>query len=54
MEKSTQIWSWTKSVQKSNKNQFGEGLGFYLGGGWEGLGRLLNAVKRLLFVFLAF
>ena len=36
-----QNWSWTKSVQKSNRNQFWEGLGLYLGEVWDALDRLL-------------
>ena len=49
-----QNWSWTKSVQKSNKNQFWEGLGLYLGGVWGRLGLPLGAFDRLLAVFWAF
>ena len=45
-----QIWSWTKSVQKSNKNQFWEGLGLYLGGVRGRLGPPLGAFGRLLAV----
>ena len=47
-----QIWSWIKSVQKSNINQFWEGLGLHLGGGWDGLGPLLGALGRFWAVFL--
>ena len=46
-----QNWSSTKSVQKSNKNQFWEGLGLYLGGVWGHLGPSLGAFGRLLAVF---
>ena len=49
-----QNWSWTKSVQKSNKNQFWDGLGLYLGGVWGRLGPPLGAFDRLLAVFWAF
>ena len=42
-----QNWSWTKSVQKSNKNQFWEGLGLYLGGVRGRLGPPLGAFGRL-------
>ena len=49
-----QIWSWTKSVQKSNKNQFGEGLGLYLGGIWGRLGPPLGAFGCLLAAFWTF
>ena len=42
-----QNWSWTKSVQKSNKNQFWEGLGLYLGGVRARLGPPLGAFGRL-------
>ena len=53
-EKSMQNWSWTKSVQKSNKNQFWDGLGLYLGGVWGSLGPSLGAFGRLLAVLGAF
>ena len=43
-----QVWSWTKSVQKSNKNQFWEGLGLYLGRVWGRLGPPLGAFGSLL------
>ena len=49
-----QIWSWTKRVQKSNKNQFGEGLGLYLEGVWGHLGPPLGAFRHLLAVFWTF
>ena len=49
-----QNWSWTKSVQKSNKNQFWEGLGLYLGRVWGRLGPPWVAFDRLLAVFWAF
>ena len=48
-----QNWSWTKSVQKSNRNQFWDGLGLYLGGVWGRLGSSLAAFGRLLAVFWA-
>ena len=51
MKKSLQIWSWTKSIQKYNKNQFGEDLGVYLGGVWGRLGPPLGAFGRLLAAF---
>ena len=54
MEESMQIRSWKKSVQKSNKNQFWEGLGLDLGGVWGRLGPPLGAFDRLLAVFWAF
>ena len=54
MEKSMQIWNWTKSVQKSYQNQFGEGLGLYLGGVWDRLGLPLGAFGRLLAAFWTF
>ena len=43
-----------KSVQKSNQNQFWEGLGHHLGGVWVRLGLPLGAFGRLLAVFWAF
>ena len=49
-----QIWSWTKNVQKSNQNQFGEGLGLYLGGVWGRLGPPLGAFGRLVAAFWTF
>ena len=49
-----QIWSWKKSVQKSNTNHFWEGLGLLLGGVWIGLGPPLGAFGRRLAVFWPF
>ena len=53
-EKSMQIWNWTKNVQKSNQNQFGEGLGFYLGGVWGRLGPPFGAFGRHVAAFWTF
>ena len=49
-----QNWSWAKSVQKSNKNQFGESLGLYLGRVWGHRGPPLNAFGQLLVAFWSF
>ena len=49
-----QIWNWTKNVQKSNQNQFGEGLGLYLGRVWGRLGPPLGAFGRHVAAFWMF
>ena len=54
MEKSLQISNWTKSIQKSNQNQFGEGLGLYLGRVWDALRAGLGSMGCLLGVLGAF
>ena len=54
MKKSLEIWSWKKNIQKSNKNQFWEGLGLHLGRVWGRLGPPLGAFRHLLAVFWTF
>ena len=53
-ETSMQLWSRKIKSQKSRQNWIWEGLGLHLGGGWDGLGRLLSTFDHFLVVFLMF
>ena len=45
-----QILNPKKNNHKYPKNWIWEGLGLYLGGGWDGLGRLFGTFGRFLIV----
>ena len=53
-EKSMQNWNWKKTFKKCFKNWIRKGLGLQLGGGWDGLSRLLGTCGHFFVVFLVF